>query len=198
MGVDLRDLLRAELRIHPRLVQQGLFTRIDARARIAAAIPPLIPFAEAEYSGGIWIVDWDHRIPSRHAILRLYAHYTAERQRELEQAHAARLREIGAKICSPSSTCPISPVCRRMRPTRPRPISAGARRDSASSASGDGKSSPTRRRAQSTSCARRRRFASYAARAASGPRGLATSNLPSGRPRAKAATCAGRSTSGIC
>ena len=101
MGADLRDLLRAELRIHPRLVQQGLFTRIDARARIAAAIPPLIPFGESDYAGGIWIVDWDHRIPSRHAILRLYAYYTAERQRELEQAHAARLKEIGAEDLFP-------------------------------------------------------------------------------------------------
>ena len=101
MGVDLRDLLRAELRIHPRLVQQGLYTRIDARTRIAAAIPPLIPFGESDYSGGIWIVDWDHRIPSRHAILRLYAYYTAERQRELEQAHAARLREIGSEDLFP-------------------------------------------------------------------------------------------------
>jgi hypothetical protein len=101
MGVDLRDLLRSELRIHPRLVQQGLFTRIDARTRIAAAIPPLIPFGESDYSGGIWIVDWDHRIPSRHAILRLYAYYTAERQRELEQAHAGRLREISTEDLFP-------------------------------------------------------------------------------------------------
>jgi hypothetical protein len=101
MGVDLRDLLRAELRIHPRLVQQGLFTRIDARTRIAAAIPPLIPFGESDYSGGIWIVDWDHRIPSRHAILRLYAYYTAERQRELEQANAARLKEISTEDLFP-------------------------------------------------------------------------------------------------
>ena len=101
MGVDLRDLLRGELRIHPRLVQQGLFTRIDARTRIAAAIPPLIPFGEQDYAGGIWIVDWDHRIPSRHAILRLYVYYSAERQRELEQAHAARLREISAEDLFP-------------------------------------------------------------------------------------------------
>src|SRR5678816_2807005 len=108
MGVDLRDLLRAELRIHPRLVQQGLFTRIDARTRIAAAIPPLIPFGEADYAGGIWIVDWDHRIPSRHAILRLYAYYSAERQRELEQAHAARLKEIGAEDPLPQSHTPNS------------------------------------------------------------------------------------------
>jgi len=56
MGVDLRDLLRAELRIHPRLVQQGLFTRIDARARIAAAIPPLIPFAAGSVFGLLSLV----------------------------------------------------------------------------------------------------------------------------------------------
>jgi hypothetical protein len=101
MGIDLRDLLRAELRIHPRLVQQGLFTRIDARARIAGAIPPLIPFGDQDYTGGIWIVDWDHRIPSRHAILRLYACYSADRQRELEQAYATRLREISAEDLFP-------------------------------------------------------------------------------------------------
>jgi hypothetical protein len=82
-------------------VQQGLFTRIDARARIAGAIPPLIPFGDQDYTGGIWIVDWDHRIPSRHAILRLYACYSADRQRELEQAYAARLREIGAEDLFP-------------------------------------------------------------------------------------------------
>src|SRR4029078_6244223 len=101
MGVDLRDLLRAELRIHPRLVQQGLFTRIDARTRIAAAIPPLIPFGEQDYAGGIWIVDWAHRIPSRPAILRIYDYYATERQRELERAPAARLREISAEDLFP-------------------------------------------------------------------------------------------------
>src|SRR4029078_7338869 len=51
---------------------------------------------ETESSGGIAILEWYHRIPSRHAILRLYAYYSTERQRELEQAHAARLREISA------------------------------------------------------------------------------------------------------
>jgi hypothetical protein len=34
-------------------------------------------------------------------VLRLYAYYTPERQRELEQAHAARLREIGAEDIFP-------------------------------------------------------------------------------------------------
>ena len=53
MGMDLRDLLRADLRVHPRLVQQGLFTREDVSQRIAAALPPLVPFGDAEYKGAL-------------------------------------------------------------------------------------------------------------------------------------------------
>ena len=106
MGLDLRDILRSELRVHPRLEQQGLFARVDARTRIAAAIPPLVPFAEAEYTGALWIIDWDHRLPSRHAILRVYAYYNAARQRELEEAYEARLRDIAAEDLFPEFDVP--------------------------------------------------------------------------------------------
>ena len=198
MGVDLRDLLRAELRIHPRLVQQGLFTRIDARTRIAAAIPPLIPFGEQDYAGGIWIVDWDHRIPSRHAILRLYAYNSAERQRELEQAHAARLREISAEDLFPEFDVSDFAGLPADEAYEAETDLAGAPRAFASSASGAARFNPPLRPAPSTSCARPPRFASYAARGASGPPGSAISNRPSGRPLARAATCAGRWTSGTC
>jgi hypothetical protein len=99
--MDLRDLLRADLRVHPRLVQQGLFTREDVSQRIAAALPPLVPFGDAEYKGALWLVDWDHRIPSRQAVVRLYAYYDASRQRELEGAHEARVREIATEDLFP-------------------------------------------------------------------------------------------------
>lgn len=101
MGLDLRDLLRAELRVHPRLVQQGLFTRPDISPRIAAALPPLVPFGDAEYKGALWLVDWDHRIPSRQAVLRLYTYYGASRQRDLGEAHEAREREIATEDLFP-------------------------------------------------------------------------------------------------
>jgi hypothetical protein len=101
MGMDLRDLLRADLRVHPRLVQQGLFTGEDVSQRIAAALPPLVPFGDAEYKGALWLVDWDHRIPSRQAVVRLYAYYDASRQRELEAAHEGRVREIAAEDLFP-------------------------------------------------------------------------------------------------
>lgn len=101
MGLDLRDLLRAELRVHPRLVQQGLFTRSDNATKLAASIPPLVPFADAEYAGAFWIVDWDHRLPSRQAVLRLYAYYSIARRREIEEAYALRLKEIAAEDLFP-------------------------------------------------------------------------------------------------
>jgi len=101
MALDLRDLLRTEMRVHPRLAQQGLFEGVEARARLAAAIPPLVPFGDADYAGALWVIDWDHRLPSRHASLRLYAYYSPEGRRELDDAMAAREREIAAEDLYP-------------------------------------------------------------------------------------------------
>lgn len=89
------------MRVHPRLVQQGLFTGAGEGTRIAAALPPLVPFAGAAYAGGVWIIDWDHRLPSRQAVLRLYAHYSAERRAEFDASHAARVGDIQSEDLFP-------------------------------------------------------------------------------------------------
>src|SRR3954452_1840103 len=94
MSLDLRDLLRAELRIHPRLRQQGIFGQPDDGGRLAATLPPLVPFAGAQYAGADWMIDWDHRLPSRQTILRLYAHYTDARRADAKRALDLRLGEI--------------------------------------------------------------------------------------------------------
>jgi hypothetical protein len=94
MALDLRDVLRAEMRVHPRLVQQHLFAGPEEGMRIAAALPPLVAFGEAAYSGGVWIVDWDHRLPSRQLVLRLYAHYNDERRQEFDAAYASRQEDM--------------------------------------------------------------------------------------------------------
>jgi hypothetical protein len=94
MSLDLRDLLRAEMRTHPRVAQQKLFTRSDDAARVAAALPPLVPFGGADYASALWIVDWDHRLPSRQAVLRLYACYSPDRRRQLDDAYETRLAEM--------------------------------------------------------------------------------------------------------
>jgi hypothetical protein len=101
MSMDLRDLLRAEMRPHPRVAQQKLFSRSDEAVRIAAALPPLVPFGGADYASGVWIVDWDHRLPSRQAVLRLYACYSSERRRQLDTAYETRLAEMAKEDLYP-------------------------------------------------------------------------------------------------
>src|SRR4051812_5521472 len=101
MALDLRDLLRAEVRTHKRVAQQAMFTRAGDGERIAAALPPLVPFGGAKYEGGVWIVDWDHRLPSRQAVLRLYAHYTKERREQFDRAYQTRLAEIAKEDLFP-------------------------------------------------------------------------------------------------
>ena len=59
MGLDLRDGLRERLIIHPRLTHQNLWTGPGDAGRIAAELPPLVPFGKAEYVGATWILDWD-------------------------------------------------------------------------------------------------------------------------------------------
>ena len=106
MSLDLRDLLRTELRVHSRLKQQGLLARPDEGARLAATLPPLVPFGNAQYAAADWLVDWDHRLPSRQAVLRLYAHYTDERRREAQRALDDRLAEIAKEDLFPEFDVP--------------------------------------------------------------------------------------------
>lgn len=106
MALDLRDLLRADLRLHSRLAQQGLFGNADDRVRLAGSLPPLVPFGAAQYAGADWIMDWNHRLPSRQAMLRLYAHYTDQRRREFQAACEGRLREITSQDLFPEFDVP--------------------------------------------------------------------------------------------
>jgi hypothetical protein len=96
MAVDLREELKRGLRRHPRVALQGFFDD-DARAQLAAAVPSFVPFKGSEYAGALWVLDWDHRLPSRDLILRLYAYYTDDARkaglRSLEERQAQIARE---------------------------------------------------------------------------------------------------------
>ncbi|MES1171900.1 MAG: hypothetical protein ABUL77_01575 [Bacteroidota bacterium] len=106
MGIDLRDLLRERLIIHPRLAQQNLWTAPGAAARLAADLPPLVPFGDAEYIGADWVLDWDHRLPSLHAVLRVSAYYTEERRREAAAVIEQRRLSIGSEDLFPEFDVP--------------------------------------------------------------------------------------------
>jgi hypothetical protein len=74
-SMDPRDELRRELRRHPRVVHQGLFGDATAVAQLADRLPPFVPFRGEGYVAALWVLDWDHRLPSRELVLRLYAFY---------------------------------------------------------------------------------------------------------------------------
>jgi hypothetical protein len=77
-GTDLREFLKRELRRHPRVAHQNLFDDEAARDRLAAPLPGFVPFKGKPYVAGLWLLDWDHRLPSRDLVLRVYAYYTED------------------------------------------------------------------------------------------------------------------------
>jgi hypothetical protein len=106
MGLDLRHFLKDKLIVHPRVASQPQVLEATVAARLAAELPPLVPFGDAEYVGGDWILDWDHRLPSRHAILRLSAYYTEARRQAAQDARERRLAEIRGEDLFPEFDVP--------------------------------------------------------------------------------------------
>jgi hypothetical protein len=96
-GIDLPEELRREMRRHPRVVYQTLFGDPESHDQLASVLPAFIPFRGPGYAAALWVLDWDHRLPSRELILRLYAFYTAEGRalgvRSFEERHAQIARE---------------------------------------------------------------------------------------------------------
>jgi hypothetical protein len=81
----VRRVVAEGLRLHPRVAYQGLFSEPSARAAMAAQLPDLVPFGDHHYQELVAMLDWDHRLPSKSLVLRIYAYY--------EPRSAARGRE---------------------------------------------------------------------------------------------------------
>lgn len=91
---DLRQLVAADLRRHPRVAYQGLLAESDAGTRLSAALPEMPPF-RTPYAGALTVIDWDHRLPSRGLVLRIFAYYRAESLAAGQEGFDDRLEEIG-------------------------------------------------------------------------------------------------------
>ena len=81
----VRQRVAEALRLHPRVAYQGLFAEPSARAALAAQLPDLVAFGDHGYHAVVALLDWDHRLPSKALVLRLYAYY--------DERSAARGRE---------------------------------------------------------------------------------------------------------
>jgi ATP phosphoribosyltransferase len=80
-SIDVRDELRRDLRRHPRIVHQALFGEPAERQRLIDGVPDFQPFRGKAYTSALWVLDWDHRLPSRALILRLFVFYSDDARR---------------------------------------------------------------------------------------------------------------------
>ena len=63
---------------HPRVLYQRILRGPKDAERFASVVPRMVPFKRNDYFAFIPILDWDHRLPSRELILRVYAYYSEE------------------------------------------------------------------------------------------------------------------------
>lgn len=92
--LDLREELKHGVKFHPRIVVQDLFKHPVALQKIASALPAFMPFKGKAYKAAMWVLDWDHRIPSRDYVVRLYAFYSAQGKAIGELSFADRFAQV--------------------------------------------------------------------------------------------------------
>ncbi|MBK7078608.1 MAG: hypothetical protein IPH44_40715 [Myxococcales bacterium] len=105
MSSDLRALVAEEIRVHPRVAYQGLFSGESAAAKLAVALPPL-PCFRKEYAGAITIVDWDHKLPSQTLALRVFGYYSDDTLEAGLEAYDDRLEVIAERDRYPEFDVP--------------------------------------------------------------------------------------------
>ncbi len=104
--VDLREELRRELKRHTRVIHQKLFEDTAQYGKLAEGLPEFLPFLGTEYAAAIWIMDWDHRLPSKELVLRLFAYYTTQAKEAGLRALEERQAGIAAKDLFPEFDVP--------------------------------------------------------------------------------------------
>jgi hypothetical protein len=108
---DLRTFVAREVRRHPRVEYQALLGESRAGEALATSLPPLVPFSRPgarsqRFRGAITIIDWDHRLPSRELILRVYGYYTKASLAAGVEAYEDRRELIAARDQFPEFDVP--------------------------------------------------------------------------------------------
>jgi hypothetical protein len=91
---DLHEELKTGVKIHPRVLSQAFFNEPAPIEKIAASLPTFLPFRGKAYKAAMWVIDWDHRIPSRDFVVRLYAYYSVQGKAIGELTFADRSAQI--------------------------------------------------------------------------------------------------------
>lgn len=105
-GFDLKERLTAGAKRHPRVEFQKLLSSHNELAVVAMALPQFQPFDKRRYAGALWVLDWDHRLPSKQVVVRLYAYYDASRLAAGEASFQARSEAIAKQDLFPEFDVP--------------------------------------------------------------------------------------------
>ncbi|MCG5052594.1 MAG: hypothetical protein KA712_06510 [Myxococcales bacterium] len=104
-GVDLKHLLGMAKR-HSRIAHQDLLAAPEAVGALARALPAFVAFEKRRYAGAFWVFDWDHRLPSKNVVVRLYAYYDEHRLAAGERSFAVRSEAIARQDLFPEFDVP--------------------------------------------------------------------------------------------
>ena len=105
----LLDEAFAEVHTHVRLREQGFGPQGEHADKVRALrslIPTLLPFGGNSYSALRVILDWDHQIPSKGLLLRIYAAYSGHEARRLDTQIRARDQDIESNNLYPEFDLP--------------------------------------------------------------------------------------------
>lgn len=105
MASDLRAFIAEQVRLHPRVAYQGLFSGNDQAALLAAAMPPLPSFRQT-YAGAITVIDWDHHLPSTQLVVRVLGYYSDDTFEAGQEAYDDRLEQIAERDRFPEFDVP--------------------------------------------------------------------------------------------
>lgn len=96
----------SSLHRHPRVDYQKLLDAPEQLAAFRASLPFFLPFGRASFHGLLPVLDWDHRLPSQFAILRVYAYYSSATMRAGETERIARGEQIASRDVFPEFDVP--------------------------------------------------------------------------------------------
>lgn len=81
----VRNAVQHELTVHVRIRDQGKAPTEQQLEQIAETLPDVVAFGDNAFVGVRAVLDWDHQIPSKYALLRILACY---RELDLERLDA--------------------------------------------------------------------------------------------------------------
>jgi hypothetical protein len=99
--LDLRERLVADLRRHPRVAYQNFCGSDVERRALAQALPAIVPFRGKPFANCLWVLDWDHRLPSKGLVLRFYGYYSTAGYEDGVRAFDDRTAQIAREDLFP-------------------------------------------------------------------------------------------------